>query len=100
MLEMVSEAFPVSVTVTVCAALATPTGVEKVRLVGERVTAGLVGVGAGLLLEPPPPHPATIARPATTARARNNAAADCRRASVRREAVILTPNSSLLTPEF
>jgi hypothetical protein len=44
MLEMVSEPFPESVRVTVCAALATPTGVEKVRLVGESVTAGAVAV--------------------------------------------------------
>jgi hypothetical protein len=44
MLEMLSEPFPESVTVTVCAALATPTVVEKVRLLSDSVTAGAVAV--------------------------------------------------------
>jgi hypothetical protein len=60
MLVMVSVAFPELVTVTDCAVLAVPTGLEKVRELAERVTAG--ALGGELVVEPPPPPPPQFAR--------------------------------------
>ena len=69
MLETVKEAFPESVTVTVWAVLATPTGMEKLRAVEERVTAAFC-VGGMMTFVPPPPQPAKMLKPVITKTAR------------------------------
>ena len=75
---MLRVALPVSVTVTVWAALVTPIGVEKVRFEAERPTAGALG-GGGLAPPPPPPPQATeIAKP-RAAKNTLSAAGDFRR---------------------
>ena len=98
MLEMLSEAVPELVTVTVCAALVTPTGVEKVRLEGERATAGVPVVVVPVV--PPPPHPARIVRPQSARRNPSRFAADLRRRMNEcLESIILTPDSRLMIPD-
>ena len=68
MLEMLRAAVPLLVRVALCAALVVPTVCElKVRLVSERLTAG-VGVGGGVL--PPPPQAAQT--PTTTSAVANS----------------------------
>jgi hypothetical protein len=64
----VTEAVPVSVTVTDCEALVTPTPLEKVRALAERLTAGVVVVVVLALEEPP--QPAKTIDPTRTAKRR------------------------------
>jgi hypothetical protein len=64
----VNSAVPELVTVTVCAALVTPTALVKVRVEVERVTAGAVELVVVVLLLPlPPPQAAKKASPISTA---------------------------------
>jgi len=69
MLVILSDALPELVSVTDCAALGVPTVWElKVRLEGDKVTAG-AGGGVVPPPPPPPPQPASVARVAATATA-------------------------------
>ena len=73
---MFRVAVPVLVSVTLCAALVVPTICEpKVRLVGERLTAGAGGGGGA----PPPLPPHATHTPTTSSVVANNKAAGRRR---------------------